>query len=125
METKLNQFGDILYQACREQFGEVTFYWKSAQRKKGRREKEIDKLVLAGFHLRKSWRKATLTEREVLKTLREEVRQRLVRLHRAEHICKRSKRKLKDQASFLKNQFKHATQLLEEKKSKKLKITKE
>lgn len=64
-----------------------------------------------------------LAEKEGLKALWEEVRQRLSRVRRAEHIRRCSKRKQKERASFFIDPFKHARQLLEEKKSGKLETT--
>lgn len=55
----------------------------------------------------------------------EDVRHRLSRLRRAERIRKRSKRKQKEPANFFKDTFKHARQLLEDKKSRKLETTRE
>lgn len=108
-ESKLNQIGDILYEACKDRFAEVTSNQRTVQREKGRREKEIiDHLVRRRRQLRKNWRKATPAEKEGLKALWEEVRQRLSRLRRAERIRKRSKRKQKERASFFKDPFKHA-----------------
>ncbi|CAK6970580.1 olfactory receptor 6N2-like protein [Scomber scombrus] len=96
VESKLNLFGDILYQNCKDRFGEVTSKHRTAIREKGRREKAIDQLVQKRRQLRKNWRKATQAEKEGLKSLWEEVRKRLSRLRRAERICKRSKRKQKE-----------------------------
>ncbi|KAJ8394722.1 hypothetical protein AAFF_G00043220 [Aldrovandia affinis] len=55
----------------------------------------------------------------------DEVKRKLASLRRAERICKRRKRKEKERANFFKNPFKHARQLLEDKKSGKLEVTKE
>ncbi|XP_038130124.1 uncharacterized protein LOC119776004 [Cyprinodon tularosa] len=124
-EAKLNRIGDIIYQTCKDRFGEIVSRQRSIQREKGRREKEILQLVQRRRQLRKSWRKATLVEKEGLKALWEEVRKRLALLRRAERIRKRSKRKQKERASFFKDPFKHARQLLEEKKTGKLETTRE
>lgn len=125
VEAKLNLFGDIIYQTCKDRFGEVFSKQRTAPRERGRREKEITQLVQRRRQLRKNWRKATQPEREGLKVLWEEVRQRLSKLRRAERIRKRSNRKQKERASFFKDPFKHARQLLEEKKSGKLETTRE
>ena len=125
VEAKLNLFGDIIYQTCKDRFGEIISKQRTAPRERGRREKEITQLVQRRRQLRKNWRKATQQEREGLKILWEEVRQRLSRLRRAERIRKRSKRKQKERDSFFKDPFKHARQLLEEKKSGELVITRE
>lgn len=80
MESKLNQFGDILYQACSDRLSEVTSSQRIIQREKGRREMKIDHLVRRRRQLRKNWRKATVAEKEGLKALWGEIRQRLSRL---------------------------------------------
>lgn len=124
-KEKLNLFGDILYQSCQERFGEVAPKQQQMRRVMGRREQEISLLVKRRRQLRKTWRKATPQEREGLKVLWEEVRERLARLRRAERIRKRSKRKQKERADFFKDPYKYARQLLEEKKSGKLEASRE
>ncbi|XP_077382825.1 5-azacytidine-induced protein 2 isoform X1 [Festucalex cinctus] len=111
----------------KDRFGEAASKQSTVprERERGRREREIAQLVQRRRQLRKSWRKATQPEKEGLKVLWEEVRQRLSRLRRAERIRKRSQRKQKERASFFKDPFKHARQLLEEKKSGKLETTRE
>ncbi len=125
VESKLDLIGDIIYQTCKDRFGEVISKQRTALREMGRREKEILQLVQRRRQIRKNWRKATPADKEGLKALWEEVRKRLARLRRAECIRKRGKRKQKERASFFKDPFKHARQLLEEKKSSKLEITRE
>lgn len=117
----LNLSGNILYQECRDRFGEITSKWIAAQRGQGRREKETDQLVQSNKHLRNNWRRAT----EVKKALWENVKWRQASLQRAECICKCRKRKEKEKVNFLKNTFKHYRQLLEDKKCGKLEVTKE
>ncbi|KAK0156469.1 hypothetical protein N1851_000237 [Merluccius polli] len=124
-QSKLNLIGDIIYQTCKDRFGEIVPKQRTALREKGRREKEILQLVQRRRQLRKNWRKATHAEKEGLKALWEEVRKRLAELRRAERIRKHSKRKQKERASFFKNPFRHARKLLEEKKSGKLETTRE
>ena len=124
-EEKLNLFGEVIYQSCQVRFGEVAPKQRQVGSEKGRREQEINLLVKQRRQLRKLWRKATPQEREGLKVLWEEVRGRLTKLRRAERIRKRNKRRQKERADFFKNPFKHARQLLEEKKSGKLEITRE
>ncbi|KAG1932793.1 hypothetical protein F2P79_020826 [Pimephales promelas] len=124
-EAKLNTIGDIIYQTCKDRFGEIVPKQRTARREKGRREREILQLVQRRRQLRKNWRKATHAEREGLKVLWEEVRKRLAGLRRAERIRKRSQRKQKERANFFKDPFRHARQLLEEKKSGRLETTRE
>ena len=125
VERKLNIFGDILYEECKARFEMLTIKRHNAPRGKGRREAEIDALVQSQRQLRKRWRKATEEERVGLQVLWKEVRQKLACKRRAERIRKRRKRKEKERASFIRNPFRHARQLLEEKKSGKLEATKE
>ncbi|KAJ8352221.1 hypothetical protein SKAU_G00236970 [Synaphobranchus kaupii] len=122
VESKLNLFREILFQECKERFGKISIKQTAAQKGKGRREKEIDQLVQRRRQLRRNWRKATAAEKEVLW---EEVKQRLASLWRAKQIRKRRKRKEMERANFFKNPFKHARQLLEDKKSGKLGVIKE
>ena len=95
-ESKLNLTGDIIYQTCKNTFGEIVPRQRTALREKRRREKEILQLVQRRRQLRKNWRKATHAEKEGLKALWEEVRKRIAGLRRAERIRKRSKRKQKE-----------------------------
>lgn len=125
LESRLNLLGDILYQECKDRFGVITIKKSTVPRQKGRREREIEQLVLRRRQLRKGWRKATPSEREGLKVLWEEIKQRLANLRRAEHIRRRRKRKEKERATFFKNPFKHARQLLEEAKSGRMEVTRE
>ncbi|KAJ8399573.1 hypothetical protein AAFF_G00409840 [Aldrovandia affinis] len=45
VEAKLNLLGEILYQDCKDRFGEMTIKQTTAPRGKGRREKKINQLV--------------------------------------------------------------------------------
>lgn len=124
VESRLNQFGEILYKECTSRFGEVASR-KTGIRAKGRREKEIDDLVADRRRLRKHWRKAEDAEKEGLKALWGDLRRKLAALRRAERIRRRRKRKEKERAHFFKNPFHHARGLLEEKASGSLEISKE
>lgn len=123
VETKLNCIGDILYEECRGRFGAVAGRQSVGPKQKGRREREIEQLVKRRRQLRKQWRKASKEEKEGLKPLWEEVKKNLASLRRAERIRKRRRRKEKERSSFFKNPFRHARQLLEDKRSGKLEIT--
>ena len=125
VDRKLNLLGDILYEECKARFGSLTKKQHNLPPRKGRREAEIDALVQDRRQLSRRWRKASEEEREGLKVLWNEVRQKLACLRRAERIRKRRKRKEKERARFIRNPFRHARQLLEEKKSGKLEATKE
>ncbi|KAL6468408.1 hypothetical protein MHYP_G00240850 [Metynnis hypsauchen] len=116
--TKLNLFGNILYEEGKERFGERTGR-KSTPREPGRREREIHNLVKE----RRSLRKAVDSEKEGLKALWAQIRTRLATLRRAERIRKWRSRKEKERAKFFQDPFKFARSLLEEKKNGKLEAT--
>ncbi len=122
VETKLNCIGDILYEECRNRFGVVAEKQKGSKQK-GRREREIEQLVKRRRQFRKQWRKASKEEKEGLKPLWEEVKKNLASLRRAERIRKRRRRKERERSNFFKKPFKHARQLLEDKRNGKLEIT--
>lgn len=124
VETKLNRIRNILYEECRSRFGVglVTGEQKGIKHK-GRREREIEQLVKRHRHPRKQWRKTSKEEKEGLKPLWEEVKKNLVNLRRVERIRKRRRQKQKERSDFFKNLFKHARQLLEEKRNSKLEVT--
>ncbi len=121
---KLNLFGEILYEECRNRYGEVTIR-EAVVRAKGRREKEIDDLVASRMQLRKCWRKAEESEKEGLKALWDKIRRRLANLWRSKRIRRRRKRKEKEISSFFRNLFRYARGLLEEKTSGILDVSKE
>ncbi|KAJ8351716.1 hypothetical protein SKAU_G00231920 [Synaphobranchus kaupii] len=125
VDKKLNLFGDILYEECKARFGVLTNKQRNYSRAKGRRETEIDSMVQRRRQLRRRWRKSSEEEREGLKVLWNEVKQKLACMRRVERIRKRRKRKEKERSSFLRNPFRHARQLLEEKQSGRLEATKE
>lgn len=75
-EAKLNLYGEIPYKECRGKYGELTFK-KPVARTKGRREKEIKKLMTSRRKLRKRWRRADKSEKEGLKVLWDEIKGRL------------------------------------------------
>ncbi len=122
--AKLNLFGEIQYEVCRNRYGEETIR-EAVVRSKGRREKEIDELVASRRQLRKRWRKAEESEKEGLKALWDEISRRLANLWRAECIRRQRKMKEKDRSSFFRSPFRYARGLLEEKTSGILDVSKE
>lgn len=124
VEAKLSCMGDILYDECRNRFGELTEKQKNGPRQKGRREKEIKQLFQRRHQLRKQWRKATHEQRQGLNLLWEKVRKNLSSLQRAERICKHRERKEKERSCFFKNPYQYAKHLLEDKKIGRLDISK-
>lgn len=124
VESKLNIFGEIIFEECRERLGEVIRRERTAPRK-GRREKDIEQLVRDRRQLRQNWRKAAQDAKEALKELWDTLRQKLAKLRRVEMIRRRRKKREKERTSFFKDPFKDARQLLDEKRSGKLDTTKE
>uniref|UniRef100_A0A3B1JJ67 Reverse transcriptase domain-containing protein n=1 Tax=Astyanax mexicanus TaxID=7994 RepID=A0A3B1JJ67_ASTMX len=125
VEHKLASLSNIIYEECRERFGECAEKRAPAPRQKGRRERGIEELIANRRELRKRWRKAAPEEWEGLKLLWSDLKQRLGKLRRAERIRKRRQRKEKERRDFYRDPFKYACQLLEEKRSGKLSISKE
>lgn len=116
VDKKINLLGDILYEECKARFGTLAKKQHDAPLRKGKREAEIDALVQNRRQLHRRWRKASKEKRQSLKVLWNEMRDKLACMQRAELIRKRRKRKEKERASFMRNPFKHAYQLLEEKR---------
>lgn len=82
-------------------------------------------LVSNRRQLRKKWRKAAPEEKEGLKVLWSDIKQRLTTLRRAERLRRRRKWKEKARKDFFTDPFWFARQLLDEKRSGKLAISKE
>ncbi len=117
--AKLNLFGSVIYAEGKEQFGEVVRK-KITAREPGRWEREILRLVKERRLLTKAWRKAEESEKECMKALCGQLRERLATLRRAERIRRRRSRKEKERARFFRDPFRYAKGLLEEKKSGRL-----
>ncbi len=81
---------------------------KEALRQKGQREKLIEELLNNRLQLYKRWRKAAPEEKAGLKLLRDELKQTLVKLHRAEQIRRRRKRKEKETRLFFQDHLKYS-----------------
>ena len=75
--------------------------------------------------MRKRWRKAVPEEKEGLKVLWDDIKQKLAKLRRAERLRRRQKRKEKERKDFFRDPFRFCRQLLDEKRSGKLSISKE
>lgn len=125
VERKLTLLSNIIYKEYRERFGECRTKKATAQRQEGRRERDIEELVSNRRQLRKRWRKAAPEEKEGLKALWDNLKQRLAKLRRAERLRRRRKRKEKERKDFFKDPFRYARQLLDKKRSGKLAISKE
>lgn len=118
----MNLFSNIIHEEGKERFGEIVRR-KNIPRETGRRKREILKLVKERRSPRKSWRKVDESEKEGLKALRVQIRDRPATLQRAEWIRRWRYKKEKERTSFFRDPFKFAKSLLEEKKNGKLEVT--
>ncbi|KAJ8376110.1 hypothetical protein SKAU_G00066900 [Synaphobranchus kaupii] len=85
----------------------------------------FSEILNAAAGMARRWRKAEEREKEGLKALWDDIRERLANLRRAERIQRRRKRKEKERANFFRNPFRFARGLLEEKTNGTLEISKE
>lgn len=117
--------GNIIYEECKEGFGDMTPREARAPRQKGRRERYIDELICDRRQLCKRWTKAAPEEKAGLKVLWTKLKQTLASLRRVDRLRRRRRKKEKERRDFFKYLFKHAHQLLDEKRSGTLEISKE
>ncbi len=66
VEHKLTLMGNIIYEECRERFGECISKQTIAPRQRGQRERHIELLISDRRHLKKRWRKAAPEKKEGL-----------------------------------------------------------
>lgn len=108
-ESKLKLLGTSLPRVQRQVW--VSYHlaedYSCTERKKREGAQSVSEKVMT-----KKWRKATLAEKEGLKALWEEVRQKPASLCRAERVHKCRKQKEKETTNFFKVPFKRARQLL-------------
>lgn len=114
LESKTALHSEIIYNECTGRFGLGGKRKEATPSAKSRREKEILQLVKDRRALRKAWKKAKEYQKEGLKALWNDIRERLASLRRAERIRKRRKRKESQRSKFLKNPFRMARSLLED-----------
>lgn len=126
MKKKLERMGAIIYshgpkrvgvkgRSQREQKGPLI-------QSKSRRQQEIDRLVKERRQLRKQWRKTTETERVGLDELQAEIKQRLTKLRRAEHLRWKRKRKGRTRTDFYSKPHSFVKSLFDNEKSGSLKV---
>lgn len=123
---KLKAMASIIWSIGADRFGKKEPKAKTnTQPKESRRLKEI--AILRGDlrRLRKAFREAAGDERPALKEIRDNLRERIKILRRAECHRRDRKRRMKERTDFTKNPFKYLTKLLGDVRSGELKATKE
>ena len=121
---KLETYGDIIYQTCRDLVGTKQTKERRPPQK-SRRQREMDELRGKKRALKKRMKKASELEKAGLKVLWEELKSRHSALSKAEALRrKRSKRK-KTQDRFFRDPFQFARTLFEQPKSGTLSVEKE
>lgn len=96
-----------------------------SQPKENRRLKSIATLRGDLRRLRKAFREAATEEKPALTEIRDNLRERIKILRRAECHRRNRKRRIKERTDFTKNPFKYLSRLLGDKRSGELKATKE
>ncbi|XP_059378226.1 uncharacterized protein LOC132114105 [Carassius carassius] len=120
-EQKVNTLTTITYNLARERFGiqEKKINIKSAHQP-NRREREIHRLRGEIKTLTKQFKRALADEREGIKDLTSQLRERLCRLRKAESTRKKRKDRENKRSQFTKDPFRFTRTLLGEAKSGKL-----
>lgn len=116
LDTKLETFGDIIYETCRERFGIKEPKPKPIPQK-SRRQREMDNIRSKKRSLKKRMKNAPETEKAGLQKLWEELRTRHSALSRAESLRKRKRNKRKTQDRFFQDPYQFARKLFEQPKS--------
>ncbi|KAL1279297.1 hypothetical protein QQF64_025970 [Cirrhinus molitorella] len=126
-KKKLEKMSDLIYI-----YGEEKYGVKEQERKKdmpfapkSRRLHEIQQLVKERRQLKKLWKKATVEEREGINCLQDDLKYRLSKLHRAESLRMRRKKKEKARTDFYKDPFKVVKGIFTKEKNGSLKTSKE
>ena len=123
---KLKAMSSIIWSMGADRFGKKELKRRvDIQPQENRRLKEI--AVLRGDlrRLKRAFREASADERPAITEIRDNLRERIKILRRAECHRRDRKRRLKERANFTKNPFKYMSKLLGDKRSGELKATKE
>ncbi|KAI8501656.1 hypothetical protein Bbelb_209270 [Branchiostoma belcheri] len=122
VERKVESLTAITYNLARERFGVEEKKKKSQQTTKqpNRREREIRQLRREIKALNKKYKRGPASEKEGIKQLTCQLRERLCRLRRAENVRKQRKQRANKRAQFVKDPFRFTKSLLGEAKSGRL-----
>ncbi|XP_019641511.1 PREDICTED: uncharacterized protein LOC109482994 [Branchiostoma belcheri] len=127
VERKVESLTAITYNLARERFGVEEKKKKSQQTTKqpNRREREIRQLRREIKALNKKYKRGPASEKEGIKQLTCQLRERLCRLRRAENVRKQRKQRANKRAQFVRDPFRFTKSLLGEAKSGRLASGKE
>ncbi|KAI8485155.1 hypothetical protein Bbelb_370800 [Branchiostoma belcheri] len=122
VERKVESLTAITYNLARERFGVEEKKKKSQQTTKqpNRREREIRQLRREIKALNKKYKRGPASEKEGIKQLTCQLRERLCRLRRAENVRKQRKQRANKRAQFVRDPFRFTKSLLGEAKSGRL-----
>ncbi|XP_019647849.1 PREDICTED: uncharacterized protein LOC109488125 [Branchiostoma belcheri] len=124
VERKVESLTAITYNLARERFGVEEKKKKSQQTTKqpnrSRREREIRQLRREIKALNKKYKRGPASEKEGIKQLTCQLRERLCRLRRAENVRKQRKQRANKRAQFVRDPFRFTKSLLGEAKSGRL-----
>ena len=124
-KRKLEVMGDMIYNLGESRFGILEKKKKQALKEPSRRQREIKRLRQELRSLRKRWKKADVDEKEGLAELRDQVRQKLGSLRRAEYQRRKRKEKERQRKTFFKNPYQFTKGLFSQSKNGELQVSKE
>lgn len=125
-EQKVSTLTTITYNLARERFGaEEKKVERNCAYEPSRRERQIKRIRGEIKSLSKQFKKAPADEREGIKDLTSQLRDRLHRLRRAECVRKKRRDREKKRAQFIKDPFRFTRALLGETKSGKMTSSRE
>ncbi|XP_052268662.1 uncharacterized protein LOC127870041 [Dreissena polymorpha] len=120
VEKKLKSLTNLVHSIGKERFGEVKRKPTRTPAQPNRRQRQITEIRKELKSLRKSYQKANIEERPGLQQLRDELRQKLTDLRKAEQLRDKRKKRAKRRAEFIANPYKFSKGLLDKEKSGKL-----
>ena len=126
LEDRLKQLSDTIYGVGADKFGVITPIPRTSQPKRdNRRTKKLQELRAEKKQLRKQWLAAKPHEKEGLKALYDDIKERHRLAARAERRLQRKKERKRCRQRFLKAPFQFAKDLFAQSKSGTLSCTKE
>ena len=124
-ERKLEVMGDMIYNLGESRFGVIEMKKKQEVKEPSRRQREIKRLRQELRSLRKRWRMAAADEKDGLSELRDQTRQKLSSLRRAEYQRRKRKERERQRKAFFKNPYQFTKGLFAQSKNGELQVPKE
>ena len=125
-QKKVSAMVEIIYNVCQERFGtEENRERKQQEKGPSRRQKEIGKIRKELRSLKKAYKEGDAEERIGINMLRDDLRQRIITLRRAENMRKKKSEKKKTREEFFKSPFQFTGKVLGKPKSGVLESSKE